>query len=325
MQRLMSGMRPTGALHLGNWAGALANWVTLQRSFACYFMVADWHALTTGYEDTSGLEESTAEMVMDWLSLGLDPEAAVIFRQSMVKAHAELYLLFAMVTPLGWLERVPTYKEQLRELAEREVATYGFLGYPVLQAADILAYRAEVVPVGQDQSSHVELTREIARRFNHVFGTALPEPEARLTPSPVLLGTDGRKMSKSYGNTITFRDSAQEVTAKVRGMVTDPARVRRTDPGTPEVCPVFALHRIYNPEGAEEIARGCRTAALGCVACKAMLAERLNAALEPVRERRFALTARPGLVEEVLAAGSARAAAEAEVTLGALRAAVGVR
>ncbi len=248
-KRVLSGMRPTGKLHLGNFVGALQNWVRMQDEYECFFMVADWHALTTDYADTTGIKQNSLEVVLDWLAAGLDPEKAVIFIQSHVPAHAELHLLFSMITPLGWLERVPTYKEQRENIKDKDLSTYGFLGYPVLQAADILVYKADCVPVGEDQVAHVELTREIARRFNGFYGgqkEVFPEPQSLLTPAPKLPGTDGRKMSKSYGNTILLTDPEPVLRQKLKTMVTDPARVRRSDPGNPDVCPVGDLHKIFS-------------------------------------------------------------------------------
>lgn len=321
---ILSGMRPTaGRIHLGNYHGALENWVRLQDAYRCFFMIADWHALSTMYLDTSALRRNVREMAIDFLSAGLDPAKCVIFVQSRVPEHAELHLILSMLTPLGWLERVPTYKEQLRELEEREIATYGFLGYPVLQAADILVYKAHGVPVGQDQVPHIELTREIARRFNHLYGPVFPEPEALLTEARVLPGLDGRKMSKSYDNYIALAAPEEEVRQRVMSMVTDPARVRRDDPGHPEVCNVFAFHRVYSPDRLVEIEEACRGGRIGCVACKKDLAARLNAALAPIREKRRELEADPRRVEEVLEDGNRRARAVAARTLEAVRAAVG--
>lgn len=318
--RLMSGMQPSGALHLGNWLGALSNWVDLQAHYRCYLMVADWHALTSRYHETESLSQLTRAMVADWLAAGIDPDQAVVFVQSDVPAHAELYLLLGMITPLGWLERVPSYKEKLRELESRDIHTYGFLGYPVLQSADILLYRATAVPVGQDQVPHVELTREVARRFNSLYGPVLTEPEALVTEAKVLPGLDGRKMSKSYGNTIALTDSRDEVTQKIRTMVTDPARVRRSDIGHPEVCPVFSLHRVVSPADAVvRIEAACREAQIGCVDCKRELARHLNAKLDPMRARREEVLARPGRIAEVLSAGADAARSVAEDTMAAVR------
>ncbi len=318
--RIMSGMKASGALHLGNWMGALSNWVRLQQDYDCFFMVADWHALTTGYHETSDLPQRVSAMVVDWLAAGLDPDRAVIFVQSSVPLHAELSLLLGMLTPLGWLERVPSYKEILRELEQRDIHTYGFLGYPVLQSADILLYRATAVPVGQDQVPHVEMTREIARRFNGLYGPVLTEPEALLTESKVLPGLDGRKMSKSYGNTISLGESNQETTAKIRSMVTDPARIRRQDPGHPEVCPVFALHRVFSPASrVTDIEAQCRAATLGCVDCKADLAATVITRLEPIRSRRQSWVDHPGRVNEILAEGARRAEEAGGQTMEAVR------
>ncbi len=322
---ILSGMRPTaGRIHLGNYHGALENWVRLQHHYRCFFMIADWHALSTMYLDPSALRDNVRELAIDFLSAGLNPEKCVIFVQSRVPEHAELHLSLSMLTPLGWLERVPTYKEQLRELEEREVATYGFLGYPVLQAADIIIYKAHFVPVGQDQVPHIELTREIVRRFNHLYGPVFPEPEALLTEARVLPGLDGRKMSKSYDNYIALAAPEEEVRQRVMSMITDPARVRRDDPGHPEVCNVFAFHRVYAADRLPEIEAACRGGRIGCVACKKDLAERLNAALAPIREKRRELESRPRLVDEILADGNRRAREAAARTMEAVRAAVGI-
>jgi tryptophanyl-tRNA synthetase len=314
IRRVMCGMRPSGDLHLGNHLGTLRNMVELQGRYACYFEIADWHMLTTGYEDTSGLRRAIEDMLLTWLSAGIDPERAVVFVQSDVPEHAELALLLGMVTPLSWLERVPTYKEQLRELEGREIATLGFLGYPVLQAADILAYRADGVPVGRDQLPHLEIAREIVRRFNHLYGPVFPEPRAMLTDSPVVLGTDGRKMSKSYGNTLPLDAPAEDIARRIRTMVTDPQKVRRHDVGHPEVCPVFTLHRaLADAATVADIEAGCRSGVLGCVDCKVRLTAEVEALLAPMRERRAAV--RPGDVRDILAAGAGQARAEARETL----------
>jgi tryptophanyl-tRNA synthetase len=313
---ILSGLRPTGRVHLGNYWGAVKNWVDLQAEYDCRYFVADLHALTTDYADTSAIRESTIEAVADWLSVGLDPEKSVIFLQSRVPQHAELALIFGMITPLGWLERVPTYKEQQEQLKEKDLATFGFLGYPVLMTADIALYLADFVPVGKDQESHLEICREIVRRFNGLYGDVFPEPKALFTATPKVPGLDGRKMSKSYGNTIALSDSAEDVAKKVMSMVTDTARVRRNDPGNPENCNLFPFHQLYSP--AEEVAVvdvECRSAARGCVDCKKHLIRNMNAALEPVRERRADIAKRPGFVEDVLAAGSARAEAIAKETM----------
>jgi tryptophanyl-tRNA synthetase len=331
-KRVLSGMRPTGKLHLGNYMGALYNWVRLQHEYECYFFIADWHALTTDYADTSLVKGNAREVALDFLAAGLDPELSVLFVQSAVKQHAELHLLLSMITPLSWLERVPTYKDQQEQLKEKDLATYGFLGYPLLQSADILIYQPDFVPVGQDQVAHVELTREVARRFNQFYpGKApanelvLPEPKVLLTPSPKLPGTDGRKMSKSYGNTILLSDPEPVVRQKLKPMVTDPARVRRSDPGNPEVCPVFDLHKVFSSAETQEKAReGCTTAGIGCIECKSWVADAIVAELAPIQERRAKYEANPGLVTEILEAGSVRAAARAEQTMREVRAAVGL-
>jgi tryptophanyl-tRNA synthetase len=387
--RVLSGMRPTGKLHLGNLVGALQNWIKLQDEYDSFHFVADWHMLTTEYANTAELQSNILEMVTDWLAVGLDPEKATFFVQSRLPEHAELYLIFGMVTPLGWLERVPTYKEQLDNLQGRDLHTYGFLGYPVLQAADILMYKAGYVPVGEDQVPHVELTREIARRFNlygelnlpdlqdhewHGLGTSVglpheinlqlfpdspkavkdkkgliashfsssslakrayylnnglgsvnpifPEPQSLLTHSPRLRGTDGRKMSKSYDNAIFLSDPPDVVDKKARGMMTDPARKRRHDPGDPEKCPVFDHHKIFSPqEVIERVDRECRTAELGCVDCKKMMARHLNEYLAPIQERRKVYERDPQKVWDVLAAGTEKARRVAQETMGEVRAA----
>ena len=359
-RRVLSGMRPTGQLHLGNYHGALKNWVDLQYQYECFFFIADWHALTTGYEDTSRLEEFVWEMAIDWLAVGLNPGVCTLFVQSKVPEHAELHLLLSMITPLGWLERVPSYKDQQAQLSDRDLSTYGFLGYPLLQSADILLYRAQFVPVGEDQVAHVEITREVARRFNHIYGrepefeqkvekaikslgsrnatmyrelrkayqekgeeesldkaralveanarltvadrdrllgylegssiSILPEPDVLLTATPKVPGLDGRKMSKSYGNTIGLREDTDSIVKKLRAMQTDPARVRRTDPGEPEKCPVWDLHKIYSSEETRQwVQNGCRTAGIGCLECKAPLIEKVVAEISgiAIRSMRF--------------------------------------
>ncbi|MBX6377807.1 MAG: tryptophan--tRNA ligase [Clostridia bacterium] len=317
---VVSGMRPTaGRLHLGNYFGALKNWVDLQDRYRCFYFIADWHALTTHYQDTRELRENVRQLAIDFLSAGLDPERCTLFVQSHVKEHAELALLFSIITPLGWLERVPTYKEQLRALEGREIATHGFIGYPVLQAADIAIYRASWVPVGEDQAAHLELTREIVRRFNHLYGPHLVEPQALFTEVRVLPGVDGRKMSKSYGNTIPMTATAEELKPLVLSMVTDPARVRRRDPGHPEVCTVYAFHRVFSPADAGGIAEACRRADIGCVECKQRLAATMAEALAPMAERRRQLESKPGWVEEVLAAGAETARREARETMAVVR------
>jgi tryptophanyl-tRNA synthetase len=317
-------MRPSGRLHLGHHLGVLVNYVKLQEEHECFFFVADWHALTTEYERTDVIRGSVDDMVLDWLAAGIDPEKATLFVQSSVLEHAELHLLLSMVTPLPWLERNPTYKEQLRELDTRDLQTYGFLGYPVLMAADILLYDADLVPVGIDQVPHLELTREMARRFNFIYGgDVLPVPDQYLTETPKLLGTDGRKMSKSYGNAILLSDSKEEVWKKIAPMVTDTARVRRTDPGNPDVCNVFAYHRIFStPETVAEVAHGCRTAGIGCIDCKKRMFEGLERILSPIRERRAELVAAGTDVRAILKAGADRARAAAGEKMKEVREAV---
>jgi tryptophanyl-tRNA synthetase len=323
--RVLSGMRPTGKLHLGNYMGALANWVKLQDKYDCYFFIADWHALTTGYDDTSSIRQNTLDVLLDYLGAGLDPERCVLFLQSKVLQHAELSLLLGMVTPLGWLERVPTYKEMQENLASKDLTTYGFLGYPVLMAADILLYQPQFVPVGQDQTAHVELTREVARRFNQFYKLGdqevLPEPGVLLTPSPKLPGTDGRKMSKSYGNTIQLTDPEPVVRKKLKTMVTDPARIRRTDPGDPDKCPVGDLHKLFStPETQAKVCEGCRSAGIGCIECKGWAADALVRILQPIQERRASYTEARAL--EILEDGSNRARIRAEQTMVEVRAAM---
>jgi len=321
-------MRSTGKLHLGNYVGALQNWVRMQDEYECFFMVADWHALTTDYADTSRIQENSLEVTLDWLAAGLDPEKSVIFIQSHVPAHAELHLLFSMITPLGWLERVPTYKEQRENIKDKDLGTYGFLGYPVLQSADILVYKADCVPVGEDQVAHVELTREIARRFNGFYGSAkqvFPEPRALLTPAAKLPGTDGRKMSKSYGNTVMLTDPEAVVRQKLKTMVTDPARVRRSDPGNPDVCPVGDLHKIFSSkETMARVNEGCRSAGIGCIECKGWAADALVTLLNPMQERRKKFEENPRLAWDILEAGTQRARQAAGETMDDVRAAMGM-
>lgn len=394
-QRILSGMRPTGWLHLGHYHGVLENWVRLQHDNACFFFVADWHALTTHYEDPRGLAQHTRDMVIDWLAAGLDPEKATLFVQSALPEHAELHVLLSMGTPLSWLERVPTYKDQQEKLREKDLATYGFLGYPLLQSADILLYRADQVPVGADQVSHVELTREVARRFNHLYGrepdaaerlTALlgtldketvkkyqrlarkfqekgdsealhygqllvnqlsglsdadrerlrggldgsgriilPEPQALLTEASKMPGLDGLKMSKSYGNTISLRESPEQVRDKLKKMPTDPARVRRTDPGNPEHCPVFQLHEVYSSESTRQwVCQGCTTASIGCLECKEPVIQAINDMLIPMRERAEPFEQDPAHLQRILSRGNERARAVAQETLRDVREAMGL-
>ncbi|MEJ2091853.1 MAG: tryptophan--tRNA ligase [Syntrophobacterales bacterium] len=322
-KRILSGMRPTGKLHLGNFYGALYNWVGLQKDYECFYFVADWHAMTTEYEDAGNIRDYIPEMLMDWLAAGLDPEKSTLFVQSALPEHAELYLIFGMFTPVPWLERVPTYKDQVQELSHKDLATYGFLGYPVLQAADILMYKAHGVPVGVDQVPHVEMTREIARRFNHFYRHIFPEPEALLTEVPKLTGTDGRKMSKSYNNCIYLSDSPEVMAQKVRGMVTDTLRPYRKDPGEPDRCLAFPFHRLNLPqETLDEIIVDCRSAKLGCVDCKKMLGEALLKNLAPVQGRRHYYENHPEEVREILLAGNARARKTARQTMAEVREAI---
>jgi tryptophanyl-tRNA synthetase len=394
-RRVLSGMRPTGAMHLGHLHGALNNWLRLQYEYDCFFFVADWHALTTHYEDTSGIAPGVREMLVEWLAVGVNPGAATVFVQSDVPEHAELHLLLSMITPLGWLERVPSYKDQQEKLKERDLGTYGFLGYPLLQSADILIYGAGHVPVGEDQVAHVEITREIARRFNHLYGreadfearagravrhlggkqsrlylgfrksyqergdeaaleagralveshprltladrerllgylegigrTILVEPDALLTPTPRVPGLDGQKMSKSYGNTIGLGEAPEAVEKKLRTMQTDPARVRRTDPGEPEKCPVWQLHRIYSDEATQSwVQQGCRSAGIGCLECKQPVIDAVLAELKPIRERIAEYKSNPAAVDIILAEGRERARDAARETMGEVREAMGL-
>ncbi len=324
--RILSGMRPSGKLHLGHYHGVLENWLELQRDHDCYFFVADWHALTTEYSDPSGLRDNIIEMVIDWLSVGIDPERSVIFLQSGVKEHAELFVLLAMITPLGWLERNPTYKEQLSELKDKDLHTFGFLGYPVLQTADIIVYRAEKVPVGIDQAPHIELAREITRRFNYLYGDTFPEPQTLLTESPKVLGTDGRKMSKSYNNAIYLDDPPEVVDKKIRTMVTDTARMKRTDPGNPDVCPVYiSFHSLYSDEETRRWVReGCTTAGIGCIECKRSVIPNVIERLAPIQERRRELVKDPDRVRAVLDRDTAKARAVAQETMEMVRRAMGL-
>ena len=324
-KRILSGMRPTGRLHLGNLLGALANWVNMQDEYDCYFFIADWHALTSDYDNTGPVAMNRKEIILDWLSAGLTPEKSTLFVQSLVKEHAELFLLLSMITPVPWLERNPTYKEIIGELKNKDLSTFGFLGYPVLQAADIIIYRPYGVPVGVDQAPHVEITREIARRFNYFYGDVFPEPELILTETPKILGIDRRKMSKSYGNAIFLSDSPEEIKKKVSQMITDPQRARRSDPGNPDVCNVYDFHKLYtDPQTVKEIDEQCRGAGIGCVECKQIMARGLIAALEPIREKRAYYEQRPELVEEIMVSGSDKARISARETMEVVRAAVKV-
>ncbi len=309
---VLSGMQPTGRLHLGNYEGALKYWERLQNEYEAYYMIVDWHALTADYEQTIELPERIQQMAIDFLAAGIDPDKAAVFVQSHVKEHAELFLLLAMIVPNPWLERVPSYKEKSEEL---KLDSYGFLGYPLLQAADILLYRADFVPVGKDQLPHIELTREICRRFNSLYGPIFPEPQELLTQFPVIPGTDGRKMSKSYGNDITLAETAEETAKKVSKMFTDPKKLRKGDPGRPEICPVYQLHLIYTPEAEKTVAPPCRTGELGCVDCKKNLAQNLNAALAPLRAKRKELEKNPEPIKKMLASGAERARSRASETM----------
>ncbi len=323
---MLSGMRPTGKLHLGHYHGALKNWAELQREYECFYFVADWHALTTDYGAADLFAENVVDMVVDWLAAGVDPAAAAIFLQSAVPEHAELHLLLSMTTPLSWLERVPSYKEQRNRLAGKSLDTYGFLGYPLLQAADILIYGAGFVPVGGDQAAHVELTREIARRFNHLYAApVLLEPRALHTKVTKLPGTDGQKMSKSYNNSITLREDPKQVEKKIRTMPTDPARVRRADPGNPEKCPVWQFHEVYSDERTKQwVRQGCTSAGIGCVDCKKPVIEAVLAELEPIREAARVFADDPHQVRGIIAEGSEKAAAAARATMVRLRDAMGL-
>lgn len=324
-QRVFSGMRPTGKLHLGHLAGALTNWVRLQENYECFYSIVDWHALMSDYAVSSSIRSNCSEVLLDWLAAGLDPEKCVIFVQSHVPQHAELHLALSMVTPLGWLQRNPTYKEQIINIQNRDLSTYAFLGYPVLMAADILLYKAEIVPVGEDQSAHLEISREMARRFNSFFGDILPEPQIMLTPTPKVPGTDGRKMSKSYGNSINIADHPDEMWQKIRTMITDPARERRTDPGEPEKCPVWDIHKVFNDDEEEklEIAHGCRTAGIGCVDCKKKLMNHVNRVMVPIREKRAFYEGNPDLLQSILREGAVKAGAAARKTMDEVIAAIG--
>ncbi len=313
-------MQPSGLLHLGNLLGALENWKALQQEYECFFFVADWHALSTNYGDTSRINEYTRELLIDWLAAGIDPQRSIVFIQSHNPDHAVLHLLLSMIIPIPWLERNPTYKEKQDELKERDLTTYGFLGYPVLQAADILIYKPQYVPVGKDQLPHLELTREVARRFNSLYKPVFVEPQEHLTKFPKVMGTDGRKMSKSYGNTINLSDSEPVVRQKLKTMVTDPARVRRNDPGNPDVCPVYDFHKIFSPASViEQVNRDCRTAAIGCIDCKKQVADAMVARLAPSWEARAKLSTTPDQVEDIVREGGKRAAEVSGRTLAEVK------
>ncbi len=322
-KRILSGMRPTGPLHLGNLHGALANWVEMQKQYDCFFFIADWHALTSDYEDTSSISIYVRNMMIDFLSVGLSPDKSTLFVQSHIKEHAELFLILSMITPMPWLERNPTYKDQIVEMSNKDLSTFGFLGYPVLQAADIIIYKADGVPVGVDQVPHVEITREIARRFNHFYGKVFPEPEAILTPTPKILGLDRRKMSKSYNNAIYLSDSTDDIASKVAGMITDPQRARKNDPGNPDVCNVFEFHKLYSEtETVDKINNDCRIAQIGCVDCKKIMAQNLIKALEPIHEKRNFYESRPELVDDIILTGSNKAREVARLTMEEVRSAI---
>jgi len=327
MKRVLSGMQASGKLHIGNLIGALSNWVRIQEEYECYYFVADWHALTTGYAHPEDIKASTEDLVLNFLAAGLDPEKCTIFKQSQVLQHAELHLILSMITPLGWLERVPTYKEKKDNLQERDLSMYGFLGYPVLQSADILIYKADLVPVGVDQVPHLEITREIGRRFNSLYKkNVFPEPEALLTEFPKVTGTDGRKMSKSYDNALYLSDSPEVTEKKTRTMQTDPARMRRTDKGDPDKCPVFDLYKVFCSEAEQaESAEGCRTAGIGCIDCKKVLIKNIFDVMNPIWDRRSRLMENPGRIAEILDAGNARARKTAEETMSVVRSAIGFK
>ncbi|OGF47936.1 MAG: tryptophan--tRNA ligase [Candidatus Firestonebacteria bacterium RIFOXYC2_FULL_39_67] len=316
---ILSGMRPTGKLHIGHLLGVLNNWVSLQDEYHCYFEVADWHALTSEFANTKAMSENIKEMVTDWLAAGLDPEKSVMFVQSQIIEHAELHLLLSMITPLPWLERCPTYKEQINEIKDKDLSNYGFLGYPVLQAADILIYKANVVPIGQDQLPHLELTREICRRFNNIYGRVFPEPMHLFTKVPKLLGTDGRKMSKSYNNAVFISDSKEEYTKKIKSAFTDPLKMRKNDPGHPDGCPIFMLQNIYSYEETVGIRKDCESGALGCVDCKKILLDNLSKEMEPIQEKRSKIISKKGYAEEVLREGTKKADTVAKKNMAEVR------
>lgn len=322
-ERVLSGMQPSGKLHIGNLVGALQNWVKLQDEYECYYFIADWHALTSQYADTSEIEEYVQDILVNWLAAGLDPERSTIFIQSHIPEHAELHILLSMITPLGWLERVPTYKEKQEEMKDKDLRTYGFLGYPVLQSADILMYKAKYVPVGVDQMPHLEITREICRRFNFFYGKVFPEPEGLLTEFPKVTGIDGKKMSKSYNNCIYLADSPEEVEQKIKTMMTDPQRIRRTDRGNPELSPVFQLHKIFSTkEEQEEVAEGCRTAGIGCLDCKKILIKNLFTILEPIWKKREDLLKKPDILKDIVELGGKKARRIALETISEVKRAI---
>ena len=316
-KRVFSGMRPTGKLHLGHLAGALTNWVQLQEQHDCFYSIVDWHALMSDYADSSHLKDNSREILLDWLAVGVDPSKCAIFVQSHVTQHAELQMALSLITPLGWLERNPTYKEQILNLQNKDLSTHAFLGYPVLMAADILLYKAELVPVGEDQSAHLELSREIGRRFNNFFAPVFPEPQALFTKTPKIPGTDGRKMSKSYNNSLQIAEELSSLEVKIKTMTTDPARVKRTDPGTPEICPVWDLHRFFNEDSAEkeEIHHGCTSAGIGCIDCKKKLFVHIARVMEPIHQRRAYFEQHNDELMDILKTGAQRARVVAGETM----------
>jgi len=316
-------MRPTGPLHLGNYHGALNNWISMQDTHDCFFFIADWHALTSNYEDPGDISGFNRQMIIDWLSAGLSPEKSTLFVQSHIKEHAELFLILSMITPTPWLERNPTYKDQIAQLSNKDLSTFGFLGYPVLQAADIIIYKAQGVPVGIDQAAHIEITREIARRFNYLYGNVFPEPETILTEMAKILGTDRRKMSKSYHNAIYLSDTPDAIMSTALKMVTDPQRARKSDPGNPDVCNVFEFHKLYSPgEMVSAVNEECRSAQIGCVDCKKMMAKNLIDALAPIREKNHYFSDHPEIIDEILASGDKAALTVAQETMEEVKAAL---
>ncbi len=322
---VLSGMRPTGTLHFGHLAGALHNWLKFQEEYSCFYALVTWHALSSEYQNSKLIKEFTFELAVDWMSIGLDPEKSVLFVQSEVKEHAELHLLLSMLVPLPWLHRVPTFKEMQRELPDKDLNTYGFLGYPVLQTADILIYKADAVPVGEDQTYHLEFAREVARRFNRLYGNIFPEPQTILTEVPKLAGTDGRKMSKSYGNAIYLKESPEVIRKKIQTMVTDTRRKRKSDPGVPEDCPAFTLHRAFVPEEKrKELAQECRTAGIGCLTCKNEAIKSIHKLLASYREKRHKFEKNPQLVWNILEEGNAKARRAAQKTMEEVRSAIGL-
>lgn len=318
-KRILSGMRPTGNLHLGHLVGALNNWAKLQDEYKCFYMVADWHAVSTGYQDNLDLKRLSIEIIAEWIACGIDPQKSTLFIQSSVKQHAELHLLLSMITPLAWVERNPSFKEQLTELKNKDISTYGFLGYPVLQAADIIIYNADAVPVGIDQLPHIELTREIVRRFHHIYGEVFNEPKALLTKTSKLSGLDNRKMSKSYNNCIYLSDTAKELRTKIFSMITDPERKFKTDKGHPEVCNVFSYQKVFNHDMTDDISKDCKAAAIGCVDCKKKLFSKLNDLLEPIREKRNELLSKPDDILNIISKGNVAAKEYAEETMCKVR------